>query len=153
MNNSNEYNNGFVNTIGSTINAVLSKFQKIKKSTVADYCPINGVVNDYTIFLDNLNLVTLFEIKGATYLVGDTERKRIIEDLQEIFITLLREQNCAIQIVYQKDKKLIKEKLVELYQPMIGKAKALKLDAQRIISERIDTVVPQLSGTEIYIAV
>ena len=151
--NNNDYSPGLLGGIGNSINELLARFQKIRKTTVSDYCPYMGVVNEYTLFQDNTNLVTTFEIKGATFLVGDSERKHIISDLQDVFTTLLREPNCAIQIVYQRDRKQIREKLENLYQPMIGKARALKLDADKLIQERIDKLTPYLAGTEVYITV
>lgn len=149
----NDYKPGLLGGLGNSINDLLARFQKVKKSTVSDYCPLVGVVNDYTYFQDNTSLVTTFEVKGATFLVGDAERKHIVSDLQDVFTTLLREPNCGIQIVYQRDRRQIKERLEGLYQPMLGKAKSLKLDAERLINERINKLVPYLAGTEVYISV
>ena len=62
-------------SIGASIADLLMGFDRVKKTAVEDYCPIRGVVNDYTYFLDNTGLVTVFEIKGATFIMGPSERK------------------------------------------------------------------------------
>jgi intracellular multiplication protein IcmB len=147
------YSQGLLGGLGSSINSLLSKFYKVTRSTVADYCPWAGIVNDYTLFQDNTNLVTLFEIKGATFLAGAVERTAMTTELLEIFTTILREENAAIQIVYQRDRRLVRDKLEKYYAPMMGKAKALRLDAERLLRERVDRMVPYLSGAEVFIAV
>jgi intracellular multiplication protein IcmB len=149
----NEFSQGFLGGIGSSINSLISKFYKVTRSTVADYCPWVGVVNEYTLFQDNTNLVTLFEIKGATFLSGAAERTAMTSDLNELFTTILRNDNSAIQIVYQRDRRLVRNKLEQHYAPMLGKAKSLRLDVDRLIRERIDRMAPYLSGAEVFVAV
>ena len=138
-------------TIGANIADFLSLFSSIKRDAVEDYCPIAGIVNKHTYFLDNTALVTTFEIKGATFMMGNAERQHMVSELKDVFSTVLREQNSAIQLVFQRDKSRVKERFQGLYSSMEGKARALHLDAHAIIQERIESAMPYLSGTEAYL--
>lgn len=147
------YRPSLLGSIGSGINSFLHKFYKVTRSSVSDYCPWVGVVNDYTLFQDNTHLVTLFEIRGATFLIGAAERAHLVSEMKDVFATILREDNAAIQIVYQRDRRRVHESLDKMYAPMMGKAKALRLDAERVLRERVEKMVPYLSGTEVFVAV
>lgn len=138
-------------TIGSGIADFFTAFDSLKRMAVEDYCPIQGVVNDHTYFLNNTALVTVFEIKGATFLMGAAERTLFISELKDLFTTVLRDQNAAIQMVYQRDRIQVKDKLKGYYAPLLGKAKALRMNADGLINERIERMLPYLSGTEVYI--
>jgi len=146
-----ERSGSFLGSLGANIADIIRSFDRVKRTSVEDYCPISGILNEHTYFLDNTALVTVFEIKGATFIMGNTERKHVLSELQDLFSTLLREQNCALQIVYQRDRLQVNDKLKNYYAPLYGKAKALRLNANRIIDERIETLLPYLSGTEVYI--
>ena len=138
-------------SIGASIADLLMGFDRVKKTAVEDYCPIRGVVNDYTYFLDNTGLVTVFEIKGATFIMGPSERKTLVSELQDMFSTILREQNAAIQMVYQRDRIQVADKLKAYYAPLVGKAKSLRMNADGLLQERAASMLPYLSGTEVYI--
>lgn len=138
-------------TIGAGIADFVMSFDRIKKTSVEDYCPVRGIVNDHTYFLDNTGLATVFEIKGVTFLMGPTERKNLVSDLQDLFTTILREQNASIQMVYQRDRIQIKDKLKSYYAPLYGKAKSMRFNAERLLAERESTMLPYLSGTEVYL--
>ena len=139
--------------IGSAIADLALAFDKKKRGTVADYCPVEGIVNDYTYFLDNTALVTTFFINGATFMMGAAERTTMMEELKDYFSTILREPNSALQLVFQRDRSQVETRLRTLYAPMYGKAKSLKMRAEPIFEERIQRMLPYLSGTEVYLSV
>lgn len=147
------YSPGWISAIAQGINNGMKRLLRVSRRSVEDYCPIGSIADSNTLCLQNGALVTLFKINGISQLVGKDESERIHGDLIDLFSSALREEHSAIHIVFQRDKRNTRSHLEKLMMPLRGKAKLLDIDYDMILNERIETMLPHLSGMEAYCAI
>ena len=139
--------------IGIGINQIVKKTAKFSRAYVSDYCPIVGVADKHSVFQDNSSLISIIKINGTTKLLGDNEKKDLLEELRLLMQSSLRDENAAIQLVFQRDKVNVKNNLEKLYSPLRGKAKALRMNLDPIITDRINRILPLINEMDVYCVV
>lgn len=128
--------------------SLLNSFFSALKTNVMDYCdieaPYHTKKNKNTFVLRNGGFMTMYEIMGATTFIGESGFLDQIEVLNDKLGKTLEKEGYRLEFVFIRDPKQTKRTLEKNILPLRRTAKALELDVEGLLEERMDVLSKNL---------
>lgn len=120
------------------------------KQTTESYCELETADGPTVLVNHDGSLLSIFEIRGVTALVGVEEFERLVEGLTIAFQGAMGRPGHALQIYFSHDKQNIQNLIKSIYAPAEATAERLDLNLKDLFNERINYMSQYCAEEQVY---
>ena len=144
---------GIASSIQSFSDSLLSWLGVSLKQSTASYCKLQTADSSTVLVNHDGSLLSLIEITGVTYLIGQEEFDYVQAGVSQSLQTVMSQPGQSIQFVFSHSADNITGSIAEIYSQARTTCRTLNLDVEDLFSERIDTISSYCSDERVYVAI
>lgn len=135
----------------NVVDSILAWLSVSLKQNTDAYCDLETADDENTLVARDGSLISIFELRGVTHLVGPEEFDRLHEGLCTAFQTGLKKSGHAIQFFFSYERESVKAQLEEILRPAKDTVQQLDLDLIDLLEERVKFISRYCAQEKLYL--
>lgn len=141
----------FINKIFDNIDSFFAWISTSFKYTTESYCDLETADDEFTLVSRDGSLISVLEVQGITYLLGNEEFDRIRDQIVLTIRPSMKRPGHAFQFLFSYEPGAVQQELQKILQPARETAERLKLDLEDLFVERINYMSRYCGSEKVYL--
>jgi intracellular multiplication protein IcmB len=141
----------FIDPVLNAVDSLLAWLSFSTKQTTDAYCDLETADDENTLVARDGSLISIVEMRGITYLVGQEEFERLHQGLCVAFQTGLKKSGHAIQFYFSHDRETVSGEIEEILRPASDSTERLNLNLKDLLEERVKFVSRYCAQEKLYL--